>query len=38
MACLRREGGRSMTTASMPSAGMPDQSWTFSISVTRPVP
>jgi hypothetical protein len=38
MACLRREGGRSMTTASMPSAGMSDQAWTFWSSVTRPVP
>jgi hypothetical protein len=37
-ACLRRGTGRSMTTASMSSAGRSDQAWMLGSSVTRPVP
>jgi hypothetical protein len=37
-ACLRRGGGRSMTTASTVSACSADQAWMLMSSVTRPVP
>jgi hypothetical protein len=38
MACLRREVGRSTTTASIASAGRANQAWMLWSSVTRPVP